>query len=280
MTFSERFGYRVPIADLSPEDMPDSLRAGLWDCARLWFFHTVGDYNMIGSLEGYAPEFDAVSHHIWFAHFKKPTDERPRDPEDARRIIKDVFMKANFHTVYDLLEFLANMPSGVVNNASEFCGACNQVFERERAAYRFAGTVLVPVTDEVQRISLEDSITESASKAVRTHIRRAVELYSQRPEPDYRNSIKESISAVEAAVRFVTGERTVGVSKPLKQVVDKYSLHPALREGFEKLYAFTSDAEGIRHSLMEEENLTQADARYMLVSCSAFANYLVGLKTA
>ncbi len=279
MTFSERFGYRAPVADLSLEEMPDSLRAGLWDCASLWFFKNVGVYDIIGQLTGYAPEFDAISHYIWFNHFKRPTDERPRDPVAARNVIKDVFLKGKFYEVYDLLEFLAKMPPEVMDNASAICAPCNQVFERERAAFRFVETSLVPITDKVQREALEESIAGSASSAVRTHMRRAAELYSQRPQPDYRNSIKESISAVEAAVRFVTGEKSVGVSKPLRQVADKYYIHPALRDGFEKLYAFTSDAEGIRHSLLEEENLTQSDARYMLVSCSAFANYLVSLKT-
>ncbi len=104
-------------------------------------------------------------------------------------------------------------------------------------------------------------------------------MYGQRPSPDYRNSIKEAVPAVEAAVSFVTGGKPDGVSRPLRKVFEQFPVHPALRDGFEKLYAYTSDAEGIRHALMQESNLTQEDARYMLVSCSAFANYLLALKT-
>lgn len=51
-------------------------------------------------------------------------------------------------------------------------------------------------------------------------------------------------------------------------------MHPALKGSFEKLYGYTSDAEGIRHALLDEPNLDFEDAKFMLVSCSAFVNYL------
>jgi hypothetical protein len=40
------------------------------------------------------------------------------------------------------------------------------------------------------------------------------------------------------------------------------------------MYGYTSDAEGIRHALMDEPTLESEDAKFMLVSCSAFVNYL------
>ncbi len=52
------------------------------------------------------------------------------------------------------------------------------------------------------------------------------------------------------------------------------TVHPALREAFKKLYGYTSDAGGIRHALLDESNLDFEDAKFMLVSCSAFVNYL------
>lgn len=47
-----------------------------------------------------------------------------------------------------------------------------------------------------------------------------------------------------------------------------------METAFSKMYAYTGDAEGIRHALMEETNLGFEDAKFMLVSCSAFVNYL------
>lgn len=60
----------------------------------------------------------------------------------------------------------------------------------------------------------------------------------------------------------------------MKEVEKKIELHPALKEAFNKLYGYTSNADGIRHALLEEDTLDFEDAKFMLVSCSAFINYL------
>jgi hypothetical protein len=86
----------------------------------------------------------------------------------------------------------------------------------------------------------------------------------------YRNSIKESISAVEAMCKLAAHDDKA----TLGQVLPKMGLHPALRDGFNKLYGYTNDADGIRHALLEESTLTFDDAKFMLVACAAFINYL------
>ena len=39
-------------------------------------------------------------------------------------------------------------------------------------------------------------------------------------------------------------------------------------------YGFIQD--GIRHALLDASNISSSDAKYMLVSCSAFINYVLG----
>ena len=99
--------------------------------------------------------------------------------------------------------------------------------------------------------------------------------YADRESPDYRNSIKESISAVESISKVLsTGSRdTLGGA--LDKIKGKIKLHPALEKGFKQIYGYTSDTDGIRHALMEEPTCDFEDAKYMLVSCSAFVNYLI-----
>ena len=59
------------------------------------------------------------------------------------------------------------------------------------------------------------------------------------------------------------------------------SAHPALQQAWEKMYGWTSDADGIRHAAIEESDSEQATAKYMLVACSAFVSYVIesGKKT-
>ena len=102
-----------------------------------------------------------------------------------------------------------------------------------------------------------------------------MDLLADRKSPDYRNSVKESISAVEAISNLIANEKKATLGQALKAIESKVSLHPALKKAFSSLYGYTSDAEGIRHALLSETNLSFEDAKFMLVSCSAFINYLI-----
>ena len=44
---------------------------------------------------------------------------------------------------------------------------------------------------------------------------------------------------------------------------------------FVAIYGYTSDADGIRHAMIDDSKCDFEDAKYMLVSCSAFVNYLI-----
>ena len=56
------------------------------------------------------------------------------------------------------------------------------------------------------------------------------------------------------------------------------SIHPQLVVAFEKLYSYTNGASGIRHAgQLGGEDSTFEEAKFMLVSCCAFVNYLTGL---
>ena len=104
-----------------------------------------------------------------------------------------------------------------------------------------------------------------------------MELYARRPVADYRNSIKESISAIEAFCREKTGTNTLG--KALDQLKkNRITIPGQLKEAFEKLYAYTNQPDtGIRHALMDSDGTFAPgaeEALFMLVSCSSFLNYL------
>ena len=144
--------------------------------------------------------------------------------------------------------------------------------EREVSAYRFVNGLISRITDETE-IAEIDRALEGPRDPVRTHLRRALELLSDRESPDYRNSIKESISAVESLVATVVGEKgTLG--QLLKKLEDDISLHPALKAAFSSLYGYTSDEDGIRHAILESDKVFFEDAKFFLVTCSAFANFV------
>jgi hypothetical protein len=137
---------------------------------------------------------------------------------------------------------------------------------------------LVPITDEGEIETIRQAASEPSSlglQGVSQHIDNALHLLGKKPEPDYRNSIKESISAVEGICKLLTGEKSGGIDKALAKIAAKTRMHEALKQGFLKLYGYTSDESGIRHPILEEANVGFAEAKYMLVTCSAFVNFLV-----
>ena len=81
---------------------------------------------------------------------------------------------------------------------------------------------------------------------------------------------------MEAQCRILLGGDQVSLGQALKLIEKRgLTLHPALKGAFEKLYGFTSNADGIRHGGIKPSDVDQDLAKFMLISCSAFVNYLI-----
>lgn len=156
----------------------------------------------------------------------------------------------------------------------------NNIFEREYIGYRFIDEIIVPISDKYE-VETIDKAVHNKYRPVREHISKANVLISDRENPDYENSIKESISAVEAICSIVTEEKgkNATLGKMLKKLKDNsVNIHPALEVAFSSLYGYTSDASGIRHAkFLEQGEATFEEAKFMLVACSAFVNYIIGI---
>jgi hypothetical protein len=159
----------------------------------------------------------------------------------------------------------------------KFIERCNDILEAHMSAYRFVHGEIVEITSEAEIEAIENALdgTRSAYGPVHEHLRRALELLSDRHERDYRNSIKESISAVESLACLIAGKPKASLNDALTEIEKKHVLHGALKKSFSNLYGYTSDEGGVRHKLLEEATLNIEDATFMLVSCSAFVNYLI-----
>ena len=152
----------------------------------------------------------------------------------------------------------------------------NKTFEKEFVGYRFVEGYIVKITSEVEINQIEEAIAVKNNK-VNEHLEKALLLLSDRENPDYENSIKESISAIEAFCNHIIGKKTT-LGEALKLLKKKANIHPSLEVAFEKLYGYTSDAAGIRHAgQIGGQNATFEEAKFMLVACSGFVNYLIGL---
>lgn len=194
--------------------------------------------------------------------------------------IYKIIMNAPYNEVFDLLWYICKW---LIDKYKTDYGKppiiiydiFNNLFEQEFVGYRFINGVISPITDEIERKEIEDAFTMQY-KGARSHLEKSLGFLSDREKPDYKNSIKESISAVESICKIIVGKGNATLGDALKILESKNGLKGQLKSGFEKLYNYTNDKGGIRHAEgLFESNVSFEEAKFMLVSCCAFVNYLI-----
>src|SRR4030042_113006 len=280
MIFSERYGYKPIKEVIQIESMDAPLRNGLWSILKIccWDYVHYDPYAYGGSrykLSNSANrEIKSLCTKLWFNYFKRPLDQLDNDWTKVLPQLREYFFECTWYEIYDFIEFVANNYERH-QFKEEFMMLCNDLLEKEMSAYRFVNGVITRITDEHELAEIEQAI-EASSGPVNKHIRRSLELLSDRNAPDYRNSIKESISAVESLVAITLKADKGTLGQLIKKLEDQIGLHPALRTAFSNLYGYTSDEGGIRHALTEAESVDFHDAKFMLVVCCAFINFVQG----
>lgn len=270
-TFSQRHGYSPVEKAFQRESIDSALRTKLWNILKVAIWDRYDRYNH--QYCETSKRIDLLTRRLWFNFFNLDLDRLPDLYENygnkgAYDILKEHFAKCQWFEVYDFLEEIATDETDLIDeNVREWI---NNTLEQHNAAYRFVGTGIAEITDKNEIEAIEAAI-KHADSPVRVHIDAALRMLSDKEAPDYRNSVKESISAVEAACRLVSGNASATLGDALKRV---QNLHPAMSRAFGQLYGYTNDASGIRHSLTDESSITYADAKFMLVACSAFVSYL------
>lgn len=213
---------------------------------------------------------------LFHSCFKKRIDQIPYLIEATIGEIDTLFFKKyRWYEIYDFIEAcIQYFPFD--EDKEDFIILLNDCLEVENSAYRIVDNQITEITSEQEIESIEQALENTSPySGVQQHLNQALKLISDRQNPDYRNSIKESISAVESICKIVTHDEKATLRKALKLVEDKFGLHPALKGSLSQLYGYTSDGDGIRHAMLEESNLTYIDAKFMLVACTNFINYFI-----
>ena len=247
MLFSQRRGLKPFGKTIQTDSMDEELRYGLWSCFHVCYLKQHdGSY---GSIAG--SNLEQLFVRYWHNFFKFPIDNLDtRDIRDPANFLRKWFLEAEWFEVYDFLEFtIKNGPEWFTEDFREMV---NDVLERENSAYRVVDFEITEITSPEEIEAVETAIAETAGlSGVQAHLKQGLHHLSERRSPDYRNSIKETISAVEAVCQHVTSDDKATLGKALGILETKKQLHPALKQAFSKLYGYTSDADGIRHSMLD-----------------------------
>jgi hypothetical protein len=270
MRFSQRMGHRPIKNVLQIESIDDELKIRLWNILKENFFDNLY-HSTLWDRESALVD---VCKFIWIDFFNLPIDQVPisgnkHSPDHVLRHLRKWFFETEWYSIFDFLEFITPFDDDYV----EFC---NKALQRELSAYRIINGQVTQITSEGEIAEIEEAISVSDQwKSVNIHLTAALDFLADRKNPDYRNSIKESISAVESLCLKIGDNANGKFGDALTEIEKKIPLHGSLKRAFTALYGYTSDAGGIRHALIDDDTTpTFEDAKFMLVSCSAFINYL------
>jgi hypothetical protein len=279
--FSERIGAVSARKSIQLSSMDDALKNSLWN--EIYTFYTG---NIMES-----PPWKQVASAVAKNVHKIPIDSIGATSSQALAWFRKAFLEGPWHQAYEIIEFLylselesASVMAEIVGDIgghrhriASLKSNLNLVLERELSGYRLIGNILTPISSSIETDSIDNAIfdLEAASQGgARQHLLTALELLGKKPIPDYRNSIKESISSIESLVNRIAGTSGNGVSHALELISAKVPIHGALKNSLKSLYGYASDESGIRHSLLEHANIGYEEAVFMLVACSAFASFL------
>ena len=239
----------------------------------------------------------SIIQEIWTEVFHQTIDSRPLPrannegslsvDELRYRYIRESFLKGQWNRCLDLVEFLANNENRnrwdsqgiglfdgddvIAPKPSEY----NSILKKYMVGYRFVDGILSRITSDEEIGSVASAI-ENAAISVKEQLNKALQDLSDREHPHYAKSVQCSISAVESQCCILLGEKGVTLGDAINRLERQgVNMHSALKEAWKKLYGFTSDGAGIRHGSIQPSDVDQDLAKFMLVACSAFVNYLM-----
>lgn len=269
--FSESQGFSTCSTQIQHKDLDDRTRIILFNTISRSLCEQYSSKNSVLYNKYYYDQEDELYRDISTSCGKIIDPNKHYYISELNVLLKAVLTKAVFNEIFDFIELIGKycrMPQDFIKDV-------NAVFEQEYVGYRFVDGRIAPITDKNEIGSIEDACNNEF-EGTRAHIKKAIGFIADREHKDYQNCIKESISAVESICSIVAEQKKSLLGDALRNLKKKgVKIHPQLESAFSKLYDYTNSEKGIRHANgMFESDVTFEEAKFMLVSCSAFVNYL------
>ena len=263
LSFSQAQGYEPLPQPLQLEEISAEARTHLWNVFYV-SFHSFAPYE-----PAWWPNILVAAHTDFF---NEPLDELGGFSLDRYRCL---ILDGHFRVVFDFLTFLMRHPDCPEDLISEVA----RIFRDFQLAYTLQvdyPPTVYPAATPHEGQTIVDAVNllkKHELNGARRHLMQSSAFVNQ---GNWAKSVHESICAVETvAKRIAPGTKTL--HDALKKL-EKAGLikHPALVQGFDKIYGYTSDEEGVRHSLSDQDqpNVGRDEAVFMLGACASFASYL------
>jgi hypothetical protein len=231
LPFGKRFGFESSELKIQIDSMDNDLKTDLYNSYLIYI------HEQIEHTEHSENDYRRQHRLIWVHYLRQPLDKFPSYDYMFRDRINSQIVNQPWYKTYELFEFLFKTLDGRLYKLDSFKNYINLMLERNNSAYRVVESMFVPISNnqEIEEVGKAKANAKSSGiMGFGEHLASAVMLLSKKPSPDYRNSIKESISMVEAICRTIEpSENTLG--KALNKIEAKGKLNAVLKTSFEKL---------------------------------------------
>lgn len=287
-TFSQRYGYKDLPEPMKLEYLSADLRRELYDA--IYAFLNIEHIGYERDIS-YLPNRIISSYYIdtVVGKIKGVTkDEVPIKFYLAIKDIKSAILEEKFNIVLDSLEIIINesfnyekSTSYMNTRRSQFVNEVIELFDKYDSAYHLNISqrphIFYPRTSKKQGQATQqaiETVRQGKMDGAATHLQQAVEFINMKL---YAKSVAESIGAVESVARKIdpASSKTLGPALDSLERADLLK-HKALKKGFQRIYGYTNDEEGIRHPLISQSEADVAldEAIFMFGACASFAAYL------
>lgn len=272
LTFAQKEGVaEIPDGTFRLKELSPRTRSHLWMITNDLIGDNTSEYNFIRQ-----PLTNLIG--VWWVdRLHKPVDELPNHRTKLSELLKSLVLKGTYVDVLEFIECLLRHDRGGAV-LGRFAARVRAALEQTNCGYRL---LMQPLPQIIQASTTEEAatltqaISDTASdplKGAQQHLVKAAETLR---DGDYAGSVRESIHAVESVCKVISGDQKADLRKALEQLDKKSRIHPAFKEGLNKLYAFTSDEKGVRHASLGDSDVTHEDAQFMIGACAAFVSFLL-----
>ena len=226
--FSYRQGIKKKPDTYQTESISPELRNRLWSCLYAYLFKNAFYFNRSVYPETWEhPEHRKFCYAMWDGYLKLPVDTFPSNGDLANDQIRRFFFSASWDEQYSFIEYCVRNSK----DTKTLISCINGMLEQEFAGFRLVGDCITPIIDSKEIGEIEKALT--IDKEVKEHLQTALKYLSDKQNPDYRNSIKESISAVEAICKKIVNNPNATLGDALN-TIEKHGqieFHGALKAG-------------------------------------------------
>lgn len=279
--FSERYGFVKPREIFQIEGLDERTKNRIWNWVDENFIRNIPLKQFIGGDYIDLDKAHVLKHIFCDVHGNTADNPILTTRSSVTAYFKLLFYSKPFWEIFNFIELIVEswipfVDKPIGKDFVKRMSNLNHILEQEKVGWRLTNGLMTRFVEKAEIDIIEDAL-KTGHKSVTEHVQCALRSFADKNNPDYRNAIQESFSAVEAWLKNEYGEPKADFRVALQKLKEqgKLDIHPTLVNAFKDYYAYMSDEKGLRHALLDKSaKFDFEETKCMIVFCCTMINYL------